>query len=75
MGVTDWNEISKPGIYSGNCSTAKNSPEGLRTWMNAIAIATNGGEQYLQVIAFGINGDAFIRYMAIGKWNSWVKMR
>lgn len=72
MDVTDWNDIAVPGIYSGNGELAKNSPV-KSGWLNAIALASNGNNQYMNIIAY-IETGVYIRQSADGIWGEWCKI-
>lgn len=70
--VTNWNDIAVPGIYSGNGEIAKNAPNKLG-WLNAIALASNGNNKYMNIIAW-IETDLYTRGSNGGVWGEWSKL-
>ena len=69
--VQDWNNISKPGIYSGNCLTTLNSPPISDVWVDMIVFASNGNQEFLRAFGFSDNTEIIFRTMASSSWGSW----
>lgn len=69
LNLTDWNNISAPGIYSG--FAAKNSPSNSdEIWVDAIAFASNGNTNFMNVIAIH-DMHISVRALGGGIWTDW----
>lgn len=72
--IDNWNDIDRPGWYSG--LNAENYPNGEPNWVSAIVIAADGNNSYLAVIAIAHStGRLYTRnsYAQDGvfKWSKW----
>lgn len=72
--INNWNDIDRPGWYSG--INAENYPNGEVNWVSAIVIAADGNNDYLAVIAIAHStGRLYTRnsYVQddVHKWSNW----
>lgn len=72
--IDNWNDINMPGWYSG--LNAENYPNGEANWVSAIAIAADGNNNYLAVIAIAHStGRLYTRNSYVQddvfKWGNW----
>lgn len=73
--ISDWDSVTKVGVYSG-LGTAKNSPiNSSGVWVDAIVLATNGNSDFLNLIAFSTRGELFCRRMDNKVWNNWIQIK
>ena len=73
--VSDWNAITKTGIYSGT-GTAKNAPiDSGSVWIDAIVLASNGNTNFLNLFAFSTTGVLFCRRMDNNVWSRWIQIK
>lgn len=73
--VSDWNAITKTGIYSGT-GAAKNAPiDSGSVWIDAIVLASNGNPNFLNLFAFSTTGVLFCRRMGNNVWNNWTSIK
>ena len=73
--ISDWDSVTKVGVYSG-LGTAKNSPRNSSgVWVDAIVLATNGNSDFLNLIAFSTRGELFCRRMDNKVWNNWIQIK
>lgn len=70
--LTDWNEATTPGWYSGY--QVLNSPEGSNTYTTGLVLAHNGDSNYPIQIIFTFNSSNInVRIKGSSGWSSWVQ--
>ena len=73
--VSDWDAITKTGVYSGT-GTAKNAPiDSDSVWIDAIVLASNGNPNFLNLFAFSTIGVLFCRRMDNNVWSKWIQIK